>query len=142
MELALVEMGEDAIGRVPSARRTGEIPFDSGRKRLTTLHDVGGAGIAFTKGAPEAVVPLCTLGPAARTETLRAADAMAADGLRVLAFAHRQIATGDAPDAGLTFAGLVGLLDPARPEVPDAIRRCHEAGIRVAARRHRGPSLR
>jgi sodium/potassium-transporting ATPase subunit alpha len=131
MELALVDMAEAAIGSVPPSRRSGEIPFDSARKRLTTLHEIGNATLAYTKGAPETVLPLCTLDPAVRAEALRAADAMATDGLRVLAFAHRELGPGDAPDSGLTFAGLIGLLDPPRPEVPDAIRRCRDAGIRV-----------
>lgn len=131
MELALVTMAVAAIGSVPPARRTGEIPFDSERKRLTTLHEMGGVTLAYTKGAPETVLPLCALDSAARTEALRAADAMAGDGLRVLAFAHRELRPGDPPEKGLEFAGLVGLLDPPRPEVPDAIRRCREAGIRV-----------
>ncbi len=131
MELALVAMAEAAIGRAPAARRTGEIPFDSGKKRLTTIHEVEQATLAYTKGAPETVLPLCAVQPAARADALRAAEAMAADGLRVLAFAHRLVADGAAADAGLSFAGLVGFADPARPEVPEAIRRCKEAGIRV-----------
>ncbi|MGE5048481.1 MAG: cation-translocating P-type ATPase [Deltaproteobacteria bacterium] len=131
MELALVGMGVGAIGPVPLARRSGEIPFDPTKKRLTTLHEIDGATVAYTKGAPETVLPLCTLDAKARDEALRAGEAMAADGLRVLAFARRDVGRGDAPDRDLTFAGLVGLLDPPRPEVPDAIRRCREAGIRV-----------
>ena len=131
MELALVEMAVAAIGSVPTARRTGEVPFDAEKKRLTTLHEIGDATIAYTKGAPETVLPLCTLDRALRTEALRAADTMASDGLRVLAFAHREVRPGDPPDRELEFAGLVGLLNPPRPEVPDAIRRCREAGIRV-----------
>ena len=124
-------MAEAAVGRVPSGRRTGEIPFDSARKRLTTVPELDGASVAYTKGAPETVLPLCTLDPRGRADALRAAEAMAADGLRVLAFAHRTLGSSDSPDAHLSFAGLVGMVDPARPEVPDAIRRCREAGIRV-----------
>ena len=131
MELSLVEMAAAALGPAPDSRRTGEIPFDPTRKRLTTLHEEEGATRAYTKGAPETVLPLCALEEGARAEALRAAEAMAADGLRVLAFAWRDLGPRDAPDRDLAFAGLVGLLDPPRPEVPEAIRRCQEAGIRV-----------
>jgi Ca2+-transporting ATPase len=126
--------------------RIGELPFSSERGRMTTLHRRGGGVVAFTKGAPERVIERCTraLGaagdlpfdPAAASA---AAEQMAADGLRVLAIASRPL--GDPPEGGaaeadaiereLCFLGLVGLLDPPRPEAQGAIAQCRSAGIEV-----------
>ncbi|HUJ24507.1 MAG TPA: cation-transporting P-type ATPase, partial [Myxococcales bacterium] len=131
MEVALVQMARTALGPEPEAERIGEIPFDSEKRRLTTLHRRGGRTVSYTKGAPETVLPLCDLGEARRAELLAAAGQMAEDGLRVLAFAFRELQEGEAPDRGLTFAGMAGLHDPPRREVPDAVRRCRDAGIRV-----------
>ncbi len=131
MEVARVAIAEAAVGAPPPARRVGEIPFDAAARRVTTVHEVDGVGVAYTKGAPESVLALCTLETSARADALRAADEMATDGLRVLAFAHRRLDAREAPDQALAFAGLIGFVDPPRPEVPDAIRRCGEAGIRV-----------
>lgn len=120
--------------------RIGEIPFSSETKRMTTLHRVGGEVRAYTKGAPEVVVPSCTavltaagvtpLDDAARAEILGVANDFAADALRVIAIA---MTTDPAPGAeadGLTLLGLVGMIDPPRPEAKDAIARCASAGIR------------
>ncbi len=124
--------------------RLAEIPFSSERGRMTTLHRDGGGVIAFTKGAPERVLKRCTNGlTASGVESLdqsavsAAAEAMAADGLRVLAVASRNLAvlpedlSPDAIEGDLTFLGLVGLLDPPRPEARAAIEECKTAGIHV-----------
>ena len=131
MELALLKMARSALGPEPQLERIGEIPFDTEKRRLTTLHRGGGKTWSYTKGAPETVLPLCNAGEQRRAALLQAAARMAQDGLRVLAFAFREVRAGEPPDRHLTFAGMAGLLDPPRPEVPDAIRRCREAGIRV-----------
>ena len=62
MEVALLELGRRALGDVRGSQRLAEVPFDAGRKRLTTVHRRadGGAAVLYTKGAPEAVLPLCT----------------------------------------------------------------------------------
>jgi magnesium-transporting ATPase (P-type) len=129
------------------APRVREYPFESERRRMSTLHILPtGAHELVTKGSPEAILPLCTdirlnaavapLGSDDEAELLAAVDSMAADGLRVLAFARREF-LGPAPasareaEAGMEFLGLVGMADPVRPEAPEAIRRCREAGIRV-----------
>ncbi|MET0857539.1 MAG: cation-translocating P-type ATPase [Telluria sp.] len=122
--------------------RLFELPFDSERKRMTTFHCHPQGCIAYTKGAPESVVPLCNAmltadGTAAleRATILATAEQMAARGLRVLAVAsriwpalpdsrhHRNI------EGGLVFVGLVGMIDPPRAEAKEAVRLCRSAGI-------------
>ena len=144
MEVALVQLATQALPELPRIPRVTEIPFDSQRKRLSTVHPAGEVFILFCKGAPEVVLDLCdhvetggetcALSPGVRAAYRQAAEQMAHDGLRVLAFAWRELAEiGDLAGAEehLTLAGLAGLEDPPRPDVPEAIRRCREAGIRV-----------
>jgi magnesium-transporting ATPase (P-type) len=124
--------------------RVGELPFDAGARLMVTVHG-GPAPRTVVKGAPEAVLPLCVdartgagasaLDDAARAVVLAASDAMAAEALRVLAFAEAQPLPLD--DRGfevlegrLTLLGLVGQLDPPRPEAAAAVARCRSAGIR------------
>lgn len=135
--------GTDKAVLAPGAERIMEITFDSERRRMTTVHRRQGGIVAFTKGAPEAVVRHCTAmltgtGEAGidRAAIMQAADSMAADGLRVLAIATRAFtapphqATPDEIERDLTFLGLVGLLDPPRPEARTAVATCRAAGIR------------
>jgi len=143
MEVALVALAQSALGVLPAYPKTDEIPFDTDRKRLSTMHDTPDGKMLYCKGAPEMVLPRCdrlqsadgevVLDDAWRTQLFAAQQAMADRGLRVLALATRKLA--DAADGDveqhMLLAGLVGLDDPARPEVPDAIRKCHEAGIKV-----------
>jgi Ca2+-transporting ATPase len=90
---------------------------------------------AWAKGAPETVIRLCRLDKAASDEVLRAVEAMAADGIRVLAAAEAPLASSDLPETpdGLPFVflGLIGLMDPLRPDVPEAAALCRAAGVRV-----------
>ena len=122
--------------------RLQELPFDSGRKRMSTLHRVDGGLVAYTKGAPESVIPLCTAqwradgsAPLQAASVLAAAEAMAAQGLRVLALARRTHAALPAPgdieavESGLSLIGLIGLIDPPREAAFDAVRDCQTAGI-------------
>ena len=111
-----------------------ELPFDSDRKRMSVVCRVDGRLLAITKGAFDMMVPLCVQGDleAAR----RANDAMSADALRVLAVGYRWLdalpeqADTAALEQGLTFAGLVGMIDPPRPEAEQAVALCRQAGIR------------
>jgi len=146
MEMALVDMARDALpgGVALASPKLDEIPFDADRMRLTTVHAMPEAPTVLCKGAPETVLPLCSrtltdgvVGPFddAQREQVRAAqDAMAERGLRVIAQAYRPLPPEwqhAQLEQNLIFAGLVGLEDPPRPEVPEAIRRCAEAGVRV-----------
>ena len=135
--IALAEKGglrhEQEAARFP---RVGELPFDSQRKRMTTIHLTGSARVAYAKGAAEVLIPLTSLPPSERSAALAVAEQMERDALRVLALARRALSsegeeTADAVEHELELLGLVGLLDPPRPDVPDAIARCRAAGIRV-----------
>ena len=144
MEIVLVQMARRVLSDVPDAPRVDEVPFDADRKRLSTLHKQRDGLVLYTKGALETVLPLCSrvhLDGEARPLTVELADAfvkaqdeMAEAGLRVLAFAYRRVAepyNRSALEEDLTLCGLVGLEDPPRPEVPDAVQRCRDAGIKV-----------
>ena len=144
MEVALVQLAADAMPELPHSPRVNEIPFDSQRKRLSTVHAVPEGQVLYCKGAPEVVLPRCIratmnggsveLSPALAATFCVAAEAMAEKGLRVLAFAWRELPAGFAlanAEAEMTLAGLIGLEDPPRPEVADALQKCREAGIKV-----------
>ncbi|MBE9639183.1 HAD-IC family P-type ATPase [Salipiger mangrovisoli] len=145
MERALLRAGLEAgrsrealLQRFPLVR---QVAFDTATRMMATVHAAGDAFRYAIKGAPEAVLQACSfdardgatpLGAAGRAEWLRRVEAMAEAGLRVLACAERTDPRPDAaPYAGLTFLGLIGLEDPARSDVPQAIEACHRAGIRV-----------
>jgi Ca2+-transporting ATPase len=120
--------------------RVQEIPFTSETKRMTTLHRVDNSTIAYAKGAPEIILAACTRqltsqGEALLDETdgiqiLEAAHQMAEEALRVLAVASKAGTTLEQAEHDMTFLGLIGMIDPPRPEVKEAVRRCEEAGIK------------
>lgn len=122
------------------APRLLEVPFDSERKCMTTLHRQQSGFVAYTKGAPESVLPLCihqlTANGAAALSTeaiLMQSELMAAEGLRVLAVAQREWpalpADTQAIETDLVFIGLVCLMDPPRHGVHEAVSMCKSAGI-------------
>jgi len=121
--------------------RVNEIPFTSETKRMTTLHKMDGQIIAFSKGAPEILVDSCTrqmtaggeavLDPSSKERILEAARAMASDALRVLAVTTRSNAHIESAEQEMTFLGLLGMIDPPRPEAKEAIQTCEQAGIKV-----------
>ena len=142
MEVALAAMGRDAAGALDGFVRLDEIPFDTDRMRMSVISETPQGRMLYCKGALETVLAVCDsvqrdgaivpLDAAAKTRLLAAQDELAEAGLRVLAFAHAPVAGGQpAEERGLTLSGLVGLEDPPRPEVADAVARCAVAGIRV-----------
>jgi Ca2+-transporting ATPase len=133
-EIALVDHAHASGVDIEALRQTlpriAELPFDSERKRMTTVHERGRDVLVTVKGAPEAVLPLCA-GIDAGDWHQRAA-AMAAGGLRVLAIAARSADRHlpiEAVDRDLHLLGLVGLIDPPRPEARAAVAECLTAGI-------------
>jgi magnesium-transporting ATPase (P-type) len=143
MEVALVRIA-DAAGSRGSLDRIDEIPFEPERKRLVTVHRGRNEVVLFVKGAPEELLPRARwidregqqepLTADSRAALGRVATEMADRGLRVLAFAHRVLPPGCVlPEAeeDLVLTGLVGFEDPPRPEVPSAVGRCREAGVKV-----------
>jgi Ca2+-transporting ATPase len=127
--------------------RVGEVPFSSERKRMTTVHIVSGQKrVAYMKGAPEIVLEKCTkilikgkmrkLTDDDRTKILKVNEAMASQALRNLGFAFKELpeslSTYDEKiETEMTFVGLMGMIDPPREEVKDAVELCKRAGIRV-----------
>jgi Ca2+-transporting ATPase len=145
-EIALYEAamsaGLDPARLSQGSPRLDEIPFDSDRKRMTTLHLEAEGHVAYTKGAPESLLPRCVShwvdGQAQALDSvpiLSVAEQMAADGLRVLALAFRVFDqrptdfSAEVIETELCFLGLVGLMDPPRPEAREAVALCQSAGI-------------
>jgi Ca2+-transporting ATPase len=134
-EVALFDFAERAGYAKADLERTcprlAELAFDSTRQRMTTIHDDHGGLVAYTKGAPEALVPRCRdVDPKA---LLDQAEALASEGYRVLALAERHLAELPDPletvEDDLRFLGLIGLIDPPRREASRAVAECRTAGI-------------
>ncbi len=144
LDYAVAE-GIDPVAERDRLPRIAELPFDAERRCMTTLHrESGGFTLSFTKGAAETVIALSTSEqrdgqrvPVDRDVLLREAEAMARAGLRVLGVAVRHWpapparVSADAVEHDLEFLGLVGMIDPPRPGVDEAIQSCRDAGIRA-----------
>ena len=127
-------------------KRVGEVPFDSGRKMMSTIHNKDGELIQYTKGAPDELLSRCThilkdgkiveLTDELRESVLKKNTEFASQALRVLACAYKKHEampaeyTSSALENNMIFMGLVGMIDPVRPEVSAAVRECEKAGIR------------
>ena len=137
--VAAAKAGLDLAAELSANPRAREIAFDSLRKRMTTIHhhQQSGTLVAYTKGAPKELLQLCVLSQDQRATVLRAYDDLARSGLRVLAAARRTVPpdlpleSAEEVEKGLTFLGLIAMMDPPRDEVPEAITKCHTAGIRM-----------
>ena len=138
--------GIDQLAHEDAYPRVFEQPFDSDRKRMSTVHEENGSFYAYTKGAVDEMLPLCTQvltaeGPRPMTESdresiLQLCYDMSAQALRVLGFAMKRMQTVPEDDDEnieyeLTFLGACGMIDPPRKEVIDAVETCHRAGIRT-----------
>ncbi|NKZ08041.1 cation-translocating P-type ATPase [Actinomadura latina] len=138
-EIALVEgAGPDVAARLAARdeRRRRVFRFDARLRLMSTVGQRGDHLTVYVKGAPEAV--LARVPGADRAAVMAAVDDLARRGLRVLAVAVRDLPPGtevpgrrEEAETGLRLLGLVGLYDPPRPQVADAVRRCHDAGLRV-----------
>ncbi|HET8716111.1 MAG TPA: cation-transporting P-type ATPase [Nocardioidaceae bacterium] len=152
-ELALLHLARAwGVERADLSGRLGQYHFDPTLRRMSVLVEAGGAVALHTKGAPEEVLGRCTrlagryadraLDDTDRVAVRQLADAWAGDGLRLLAIATRVLpatlrldpmsrADRDRAEQDLTLLGVVAMVDPPRAEVPAAVDRCHEAGIRL-----------
>lgn len=150
-ECALVNYADSLGSRKPQLKeefpRIGEIPFDSGRKMMSTLHSSAGKTVQYTKGAPDELLKRCSsvltengvlpLDDNKRAEIAAANKKMADNALRVLAAAYAEYpslpetVTSEKLEKDLIFIGLCGMIDPVRPEVKAAVEECKEASIRV-----------
>ena len=126
--------------------RVAELPFDSDRKLMSTIHPLNGKYRVMVKGAPDILLSRCThildnsvspITPVAVKEIEAANAAMAEKALRVLGAAYKDLdtlpkgeLTSEELESGLTFVGLVGMIDPPRMEVKQAVAECYGAGIR------------
>ena len=162
-ETAIFKAARETSGDI-KAERVFEMPFDSGRKRMSTVNKLEGKTFVFTKGALETVLPLCnsilsdsdvkSINEDDKNSVMQAYHSMMDEGLRVIAFAYKEMSSeygvqslelnnGELNsklqtlnsevnlESNLIFVGLMGLEDPPRPEVPDAMKKCHDAGIKV-----------
>lgn len=127
--------------------RIREYPFDSRRKMMSTIHLADNDQVVYLKGAPRSVLDICSsvlehhddqsLTEDKRLEIMRVNDSLSEQGLRVLAIAMKKIPRDlefenpEEVEKNLTFLGLVAMMDPPRPEVTDAVKKCHQAQIRI-----------
>lgn len=151
LKVAARKSGMDLESEERLLPRWREIPFDSRRKRMSTVHarsSPGSGMTVFTKGAPKEVLDLCihiqlhgnesSLDANRRAQIMSANDDYARNGLRVLAVAYKLLPfssstplEGESVEKDLIFLGLIAMMDPPRPEVSEAVKKCHSAGIRV-----------
>ena len=140
-EIALVQNGlkhnlnkNDLYKEMP---RVAEIPFDSNRKMMTTIHKNGGRYLVITKGAPDILLNKCNLMNMEKRRIEIENQQMAEKALRVIAVAYKEI--DNLPrslemnllEDGLNFVGLIGMIDPPRDGVKEAVRTCKKAGIKT-----------
>jgi P-type Ca2+ transporter type 2C len=153
LRVVALKAGLDMESELRRTPRLRELPFESRRKRMSTVHQVRDpqtdrpGRVAYVKGAPKEMLTLCSrvrtgdterpLDGTLSEEIIAANDEFARNGLRVLAVAmrflpdHLASASPENIERDLTFLGLMAMMDPPRPEVAEAVKKCHAAGIRV-----------
>ncbi len=147
MKVAALKGGVDLEAELVRSPRLRELPFNSFRKRMCTIHQIASGRVAYVKGAPKEILGLCSrirwnqrdrmMDDDLRSQIMAAHDTYARNGLRMLAVAYREVPdewTDYRPEAiehDLTFLGLEAMMDPPRDEVAHAVETCHRAGIRI-----------
>jgi len=145
-EVALYKAAVDSIGHIEN-KRLKEFPFDSDRKRMSIINSMRDTTYVLAKGAPESILQIssyCFKGKdivpfntSMEEKSVELYHSLMDQGLRVLAFAYREvksdevIANKEEAERDMIFMGFIGLEDPPRPEVAEAIQKCREAGIRI-----------
>ncbi|WP_457755521.1 cation-translocating P-type ATPase [Thermodesulfatator indicus] len=145
-EIALLVAGLKAGLNPEAFERVAEVPFDSDRKRMSVVvrEKANGRYLILTKGSLESLLDISShyqkddkifpLNAQEKQKIAQMTDAMADEALRVMAFAFREVESVPSEneiERDLIFCGLQGMIDPPRPEVREAVKKCHEAGIRV-----------
>ncbi len=133
-ELALLDVNNNVGTDISKWQRVLDLPFDSERKMMTTVIPVDGKYVAITKGGPDIVIGLSTNKEEELVKARQMNEKMANGALRVLALAVKEfneIPAKEDLEKDMTFVGLVGMIDPARPEVKDSINLAREAGIKT-----------
>jgi magnesium-transporting ATPase (P-type) len=147
MKVAALKAGIDLEAEVRYTPRLRELPFNSIRKRMCTIHQLQSSRVAYVKGAPKEILGVCShvrwnqknhaMDENFSSEIMAANDAYARNGLRVLAVARRELSDDgtdyrhEVIERDLTFLGLEAMMDPPRDEVALAVGKCHQAGIRI-----------
>ena len=132
--LAAHKLGNEKDALNESCPRLASLPFDSDRKLMTTVNKIGGRLVAVVKGAFDVMAQRCVAGDIEKARKVN--DEMSADALRVLAVGYKELdalseePTSEELEYGLTFLGLVGMIDPPRPEAKEAVAVCRKAGIK------------
>lgn len=142
-----IKLGENKETLYEEMKRVGEIPFESERKMMTTIHKIRNHYRIITKGAPDILLKKCTkyeekgllkeLGATENEKILKLNTSMAERALRVLAVAYKDITTlpqtieSNNMEKDLVFVGLIGMIDPPRKGVKEAVANCHAAGIKT-----------
>jgi len=145
--VAAKKIGFDYDNEVKNEPRVFMLPFDSNRKRMSSIHDAPNGIFAFIKGAPKEVLSLCKkieingelkeLNEELKNDIVKSNDDYAKKALRVLAIAYKNLTdykgeyTVEDVEKDLVFLGLVAMIDPPRPEVEAAVKACFEAGIKI-----------
>ena len=140
MVVAAAKAGIDKASLEKENPRINEIPFTSESKRMTTLCAQGDGHVSYSKGADEAILNRCVLyqkegkierlDDVARSDFLNASAQMAKEALRVLAIAYKPNARMQGAENDMVFLGLVGMIDPPRPEAKVAVQNCRDSGIK------------
>ena len=132
--LAAHKLGSEKDALNESCPRLASLPFDSDRKLMTTVNKIDGKLVAVVKGAFDVMAQRCVAGDIEKARKVN--DEMSADALRVLAVGYKELdalseePTSEELEYGLTFLGLVGMIDPPRPEAKEAVAVCRKAGIK------------
>ncbi|MCX7991382.1 MAG: cation-transporting P-type ATPase, partial [Proteobacteria bacterium] len=139
LEVALFEFAKDYYQA--DVIKKSEIPFDSDRKIMTTVNRIGDKEYVFSKGAFENLFPLCTkieigndnflIDESEKHEIQNIYDKMTGEGLKVIALAYKNFSDDTAIEEDFIFLGFIGLYDPPRPEVYEAVKKCKSAGIKI-----------
>ena len=145
-ETALIDyadkQGYKPLNMTIDYKRVGERPFDSDRKLMTTINDVDGKTISYTKGAPDILLARCTkildgdtirdITDADKQKIIAQNETLGKKALRVLAYSLKEDGfSEDELESNLIFVGLTGMIDPPRPEVTDAVATCKRAGMKA-----------